>query len=67
MCCVALCTEITKSAHNGDVLYVWQQNSCPKTLRFLVGMFFTKRKGNVKLSLCLIKHYVMKAYGGIDV
>jgi hypothetical protein len=27
-----------------------------------------KRKGiKVKLSLCLIKHYAMKAYGGVDV
>jgi hypothetical protein len=30
---------------------------------FIVIMSF----GKVKLSLCLIKHYAMKAYGGVDV
>jgi hypothetical protein len=27
----------------------------------------TVKKKKVKLSLCLIKHYAMKAYGGVDV
>jgi hypothetical protein len=27
----------------------------------------TQCKVNVKLSLCLIKHYAMKAYGGVDI
>jgi hypothetical protein len=27
----------------------------------------TRSKKKVKLSLCLTKHYVMKAYGGVDV
>jgi hypothetical protein len=29
-------------------------------------MYINTKSKKVKLSLCLIKHYAMKAYGGVD-